>query len=76
MRKRIQEAINELVKNKILAVIAHKLSTIKNEDQIIVLDKGNIIERCIADAECLRYNIDIIGNFYYNGKQKIKNKIV
>ena len=42
--KYIQQAIDELVKNKTLIVIAHKLSTIKNADQIIVLDKGRIIQ--------------------------------
>ena len=41
----IQQAINELVKNKTLIVIAHKLSSIKFANQIIVIDDGNIIER-------------------------------
>lgn len=43
--KHIQKAIDELVKNKTLVIIAHKLSTIKNADQIIVIDKGNIIQK-------------------------------
>lgn len=42
--KYIQKAIDELVKNKTLVVIAHKLSTIKNADQIIVIDNGKIIQ--------------------------------
>ena len=41
----IQEAINDLIKNKTLVVIAHKLSTIKNADQILVLDDGKISQR-------------------------------
>lgn len=45
----IQEAISELVKNKTLIVIAHKLSSIKNADQIIVIDDGNICERGTHD---------------------------
>ena len=40
----IQEAISELIRSKTLVVIAHKLSSIKNADQILVIDDGNIIE--------------------------------
>ncbi|QOR34646.1 ABC transporter ATP-binding protein [Clostridium sp. 'deep sea'] len=43
--KYIQMAINELVKDKTLVVIAHRLSTVKNADQILVIDKGEIIQR-------------------------------
>jgi ATP-binding cassette subfamily B protein IrtB len=38
----IQEAISELVTNKTLLVIAHKLSTIKAADQILVIEEGRI----------------------------------
>ena len=41
----IQEAISELCKNKTLLVIAHRLKTIKDADQILVVADGNIIER-------------------------------
>jgi len=40
----IQEALNELLKDKTAIVIAHKLETIKNADQIVVLDEGQIVE--------------------------------
>jgi len=40
--KEVQLAINELVKNKTVIVIAHKLSTVVNADQIIVLDYGQV----------------------------------
>lgn len=41
----IQKAIQELVKSKTVVVIAHKLATIQNANQILVLDNGNISER-------------------------------
>lgn len=41
----MQRAIHSLVKDKTVVVIAHKLSTIKNADNIIVLKQGKIVER-------------------------------
>jgi ATP-binding cassette subfamily B protein len=41
----IQEAISELCKDKTLLVIAHRLKTIKDADQILVISDGKIIER-------------------------------
>ncbi|MCR4789278.1 MAG: ABC transporter ATP-binding protein/permease, partial [Lachnospiraceae bacterium] len=41
----IQEAISELCKDKTLLVIAHRLKTIKDADQILVVSDGEIIER-------------------------------
>lgn len=40
----IQQAIQELVKNKTVIVVAHKLATIKNADQILVLKDGLVKE--------------------------------
>ena len=42
--KYIQEGLHELMKNKTALVVAHRLSTIRHLDRIIVLDKGVIIE--------------------------------
>ncbi len=41
----IQNAINNLVKDRTTFVIAHRLSTIQDADQIIVMDEGQIVER-------------------------------
>ena len=41
----VQDAIIHLMENRTSLVIAHRLSTIKNADEIIVLQKGEIIER-------------------------------
>lgn len=42
--KMVQEAINELIKDKTVIVIAHRLSTIKSVDKIVVLENGVIVE--------------------------------
>lgn len=41
----VQEAINSLMKNRTCVVIAHRLSTVQHADEIVVLEKGRIIER-------------------------------
>ena len=45
----IVENINNFFKNKTMIVVAHRLSTVKNADQIIVLDNGEIIEKGTHD---------------------------
>ena len=42
--KVIMEKLNIFFKNKTVIIIAHRLSTVMNADQIVVLDKGEIIE--------------------------------
>lgn len=41
----IQEALDHLMENRTSFVIAHRLSTVRHADQILVLERGNITER-------------------------------
>ena len=41
----MQDAFEELMKSRTSFIVAHRLSTIKNADQILVMKAGNIIER-------------------------------
>jgi subfamily B ATP-binding cassette protein MsbA len=41
----VQAALTNLMKNRTVLVIAHRLSTIQNADQIVVIQKGKIVER-------------------------------
>ena len=41
--KKVQTAIEKVMKNRTSIIIAHRLSTIKNCDKIIIIDKGKIV---------------------------------
>lgn len=46
---KLKEAIESLISNKTVIMIAHRLKTIRNADQILVLDNGDIVERGTHD---------------------------
>ena len=41
----VQDALTNLMKNRTSLVIAHRLSTIQHADEILVMEKGEVIER-------------------------------
>lgn len=41
----IQDAFDEMMKGRTTFIVAHRLSTIKNADMILVMDKGRIVEQ-------------------------------
>ena len=56
----IQEALDNLMENKTSFVVAHRLSTVRNADKIIVLGRGRLIEEGTHD-ELLS-----LKGYYYN----------
>ena len=45
----LMEAIQKLTQEKTVIMIAHRLKTVRNADQILVLDKGQIVQRGTHD---------------------------
>jgi len=62
----IMDNLNEFFKGKTVMVIAHRLSTVKNADKIVVLDKGKVIEQGMHVELVLRK-----GSYY----QLVKNQL-
>ncbi len=69
----IQEAISELCKNKTLLVIAHRLKTIKDADQILVVSDGRITQK--GTHEELIKQPGIYRNFVMERKEAVSWKI-
>ena len=66
--RHIERGMDRLMKNRTTFVIAHRLSTVRNSNAIMVLEKGEIIERGDHD-DLLRQG----GRYYelYTGKKEL-----
>ena len=46
---RLQQAIEALTRNKTIIMIAHRLKTVRNADQILVVNEGRLVQRGTHD---------------------------
>jgi ATP-binding cassette subfamily B multidrug efflux pump len=64
----IQQALNELMKGRTTFVIAHRVSSVKNADEILMLEDGQIVERGNH-----RQLMELEGRYYEMVKQQYKD---
>ena len=62
--KVIVENLQDYYKGKTVIIVAHRLSTVKNADKIVVLQKGTIVEEGSHDKLCSKKGIyyDLVKN--------------
>jgi ATP-binding cassette subfamily B protein len=65
--RQIMENLNRFFKGKTVVVVAHRLSTVKNADQIIVMDKGSVIETGTHNDLAL-----VKGSYYHLVKNQLE----
>lgn len=71
--KELTEAIGNLTKQKTIIMIAHRLKTVRNADQILVVDKGRIVQK--GRHEELMEQEGIYRNFIIGRKQAVSWKL-
>ena len=71
--KELTEAIENLTKEKTIIMIAHRLKTVRHADQIVVIDKGKIVQQGRHDE--LMQQDGIYKNFVSGRKQAVSWKI-
>jgi len=67
----IQQAIQELIQTKTIFIVAHKLATIQNADQILVLNAQGRICECGTHDELIKNNS--LYTFLWNKSRKVSN---
>ncbi len=71
--KELTQAIENLTKEKTIIMIAHRLKTVRHADQIVVIDKGKIVQQGKHDE--LMEQDGIYKNFVSGRKQAVSWKI-
>ena len=71
--KELTKAIDNLTKSKTIIMIAHRLKTVRHADQIVVIDKGRIVQK--GRHEELMSEDGIYKNFISGRKQAVSWKI-
>ena len=71
--KELTEAIENLTKEKTIIMIAHRLKTVRHADQIVVIDKGRIVQK--GTHEDLMREEGIYKNFVSGRKKAVSWKI-
>lgn len=70
---RLQKAIEELTRDKTIIMIAHRLKTVRNADQILVVDEGRIVQQ--GRHEDLIRQKGIYADFVLGRKEAINWKL-
>jgi ATP-binding cassette subfamily B protein IrtB len=70
---RLQKAIEELTRNKTIIMIAHRLKTVRNADQILVVDNGRLVQ-CGTHNQLIEQK-GIYANFVLDRKEAISWKL-
>ncbi|HYH03552.1 MAG TPA: ABC transporter ATP-binding protein [Bacillota bacterium] len=68
----VKKALDNLCRGKTLVVVAHRLSTIENADEIIVLEKGAIVER--GDHHRLIADNGVYTRLYRTGEHEVPKR--
>ena len=71
--KELTEAIENLTREKTIIMIAHRLKTVRHADQIVVVDKGRIVQK--GTHEDLMREEGIYKNFVFGRKKAVSWKI-
>ena len=67
----VQEALDNMMKDRTTIIIAHRLSTIKNADLIVVMDKGTVVQKGTHDE---LINIDGAYRELYRNQKKLADR--